>query len=290
VRRLDIDVVLTTSPPVSVHFAGLAAQRRTNVKWVADLRDSFVSPDRHRHIRGEPQLQRLVARRADAITAATDGFAEEMRALAPRGPVEVIENGSDFESFEGIEYTPGERFRLTHTGTIGSIRRDVRPFLAALARTDGDIVARFVGGMRAVDAALVAELGLEDRVELIPFRPHAETVRLQRDSEALLMVLPAVDSARKIQSAKIFEYLAADRPVLGLVPPDGEAARLIRRLGAGVVVAPGDVDQIAAALADLERRWREGTLRAPNLSEEDRAGLSRRERAERMSALLERIV
>jgi len=288
VPRLGIDVVLTTSPPISVHLAGLAGQR-AGARWVADLRDSFLSPDRRRHVRGEARLQRLVARRADAVTAATDGFAAEMRALQPRGPVEVIENGSDFEDFAGLEYHPGERFRLTHTGSFAS-RRDARPFFEALARVNGSVVARFVGGFRAADEPLVEELGIRDKLEIVPFQPHEDVVRLQRDSEALLLLLADWGEAGlKIQSAKLFEYLAANRPILAVVPPDGEAAALVRKLGAGPVVAPGDVDGIATALAELERRWRNGKLQAPSLTEAERVGLSRRERAERLAALLQRV-
>jgi glycosyltransferase involved in cell wall biosynthesis len=289
VPRLGIDVVLTTSPPISVHLAGLAGQK-AGARWVADLRDSFLSPDRRRHVRGEARLQRLVARRADAITAATDGFAAEMRALQPRGPVEVIENGSDFEDFAGLEYHPSEeRFRLTHTGSFAS-RRDARPFYEALARVDGSVVARFVGGFRAADEPLVEELGIRDKLEVVPFQPHEDVVRLQRDSEALLLLLAEWGEAGlKIQSAKLFEYLAANRPILAVVPPEGEAAALVRKLGAGPVVAPGDVDGIAAALGELERRWREGKLQAPALTEDERAGLSRRERAERLAALIRKV-
>jgi glycosyltransferase involved in cell wall biosynthesis len=289
VPRLGIDVVLTTSPPISVHLAGLAGQK-AGATWVADLRDSFLSPDRRRHVRGEARLQRLVARRADAITAATDGFAAEMRALQPRGPVEVIENGSDFEDFAGLEYHPSqERFRLTHTGSFAS-RRDARPFYEALARVDGSVVARFVGGFRAADEPLVEELGIRDKLEVVPFQPHEDVVRLQRDSEALLLLLAEWGEAGlKIQSAKLFEYLAANRPILAVVPPEGEAAALVRKLGAGPVVAPGDVDGIAAALGELERRWREGKLQAPALTEDERAGLSRRERAERLAALIRKV-
>ena len=57
-------------------------------------------------------------------------------------------------------------------------------------------------------------------------------------------------------SGKVFEYLAAERPILAVVPPDGAAARLIRETGAGVVVAPEDVAGIRDALIGLHRRWK----------------------------------
>ena len=289
VRRERIDVVMTTSPPISVHFVGLAVKWATDARWVADLRDSFWSPDRRRHVRGERVVARLVARRADAITCATVGIGEEMRSLRANGTVEVIENACDFEDFDGLEYRPGARFRLTHTGTFVG-RRNARPFFEALARVDGRLVARFVGGLRPADASFVEGLGLGDRLEVVPFQPRDRTLALQRDSEALLLLLADAGRAgRGILSAKLFEYLAAGRPILAVVPPDGEAATLVRETGAGVVVAPDDVDGIAASLAELERRWRAGELEEPELSPDLRARLARRDRAERLAALLGRL-
>jgi glycosyltransferase involved in cell wall biosynthesis len=144
-----------------------------------------------------------------------------------------------------------------------------------------------VGGVRAVDAPLLAELDLGDRLEVIPFQPHDRANALQRDSDALLLLLAeSGEPGRKIISAKVYEYLAAGRPILAAVPPDGEAAALVRETGAGVVVAPEDVEGMAAALEELERRWRQGTLEAPVLTDEQRAQLSRWERAERLAVIL----
>ena len=84
----------------------------------------------------------------------------------------------------------------------------------------------------------------------------------------------------------MFEYLAAERPILAVVPPDGAAADLIRETGAGVVVAPDDVDGMTAALDDLHARWREGRLEAAPLSEEWRDRLSRQTRVQELADLL----
>ena len=63
---------------------------------------------------------------------------------------------------------------------------------------------------------------------------------IQKDSEALLLLIPESGGrGRAVLSAKVFEYLAAERPILAAVPPDGAAADLIRETGAGIVVAPG---------------------------------------------------
>ena len=79
--------------------------------------------------------------------------------------------------------------------------------------------------------------------------PRRAALELQRDSEALLLLLPeAGGRGRTVPSGKIFEYLAAERPILAAVPTDGVAAELVRRAHAGVVVAPDDVAALTAAI------------------------------------------
>lgn len=290
VRRLGVDVVLTTSPPGSVHLVGLAAKRQTGVAWVADLRDSLVShAHRRREIRGERWLAARVAREATAITCASRAIAAEAERFSPTGPVRLIGNGCDFDELEELPYVRGERFRITHTGSFFG-RRDPRPFLEALATVDG-AVARFVGDFRTRDREHAARLGLTGRVEVIPYLPHAEALALQRDSDALLLLIPEADGrGRGVLSGKVFEYLAVGRPILAAVPPDGEAAALVRETGAGLVVPPGDVDAIAEGLRSLVERWRDAALEPVVLDREARRRLDRRTRAEELVALLAEVV
>ena len=298
VRNEQIDVVITTSPPNSVHLIGAAVQKATGVKWVADLRDSVAA---HPHRRAESMLvrakesgdhlvARLVAKRADAVIAVSEAIAAEVNERSPTGPVVTIANGSDFDDFVGIERRPSERFRITHTGSFFG-KRDPRPFLSAFAASGlDDAIVRFLGDFRSSDREWAAELALGDRLEVIPYAPRRKSLELQRDSEVLLLLIPEAGGRGKgVLSGKVFEYLAAERPILALVPPDGAAADLIRKADAGVVVAPDDVDGIAAALRELHTRWRSGGLEAAPLAPEWKARVSRRARVQELADLLERL-
>src|SRR4029079_10285600 len=122
-----------------------------------------------------------------------------------------------------------------------------------------DVVVRFLGDFRAGDREWAETLELGDRLELIPYAARPELLELQRDSEALLLLIPdAGGRGRGVLSGKVFEYLAAERPILALVPPDGAAAELLRATGVGVVVAPDDIDGIARELTGMRDRWRSG--------------------------------
>jgi glycosyltransferase involved in cell wall biosynthesis len=294
-RAEDIDVVITTSPPNSVHLIGAAVKRTTGARWVADLRDSIAA---HPHRRVEKaavrakekvsaSVARLVARQADVIVAASAAIAEEAQTLAPAGVVTTILNGADFDDFAGLEYRPAKRFRITHTGSFFG-KRDPRPFLQALAESGlDDVVARFVGDFRLADREWVESLGLGDRLELHPYVPRREALALQRDSDALLLLIPdAGGRGQGVLSGKVFEYLAAERPILAAVPPDGAAADLIRDTGAGVVAAPDDVQGLKEALTSLHGRWKAGTLDGTRLSPDDREQLGRGARVEELAEVL----
>jgi glycosyltransferase involved in cell wall biosynthesis len=295
VRREGIDAVITTSPPGSMNLIGAAVKRLTGVPWIADLRDSVVGNadvrfDRRAVQAKEKALEqvvRLIARSADAVVAVSEPIADEVRAFEPTGPVRVIPNGCDFDDFAGLEYRSGDRFRITHTGSFFG-QRDPRPFLSALAGSGlDDVVARFVGDFKAADREWVAGLGLDDRLEVLPYQPHRRALELQRDSEANLLLLPeAAGRGRVVPSGKIFEYLAAERPILAAVPLDGAAAELVRETGAGVVVAPDDERGLREAILGLHGRWRAGALANGYLTDEQRRRLARQTRVEELAELL----
>jgi glycosyltransferase involved in cell wall biosynthesis len=295
VKREGIDAVITTSPPVSMNLIGAAVKRLTGIPWVADLRDAILLNADRRFDRTAVQAKekalegivRHVARSADAVVAVSETIADEVRRYDPAGPVRVIPNGCDFDDFAGLDYRPGERFRITHAGSFFG-QRNPRPFLSALASSGlDDVVARFAGGLRAADEEWAGTLGLGDRLELLPYLPHRQALELQRDSEANLLLLPEADGrGAVVPSGKIFEYLAAERPILAAVPPDGAAAKLVRETGAGVVVAPEDEMGIREAILGLHARWRAGRLGNGYLSPDQRQKLSREARVEELAELL----
>jgi glycosyltransferase involved in cell wall biosynthesis len=278
-----------------MNLIGASVKKLTGVPWIADQRDSLVLNADRRFERKTVQAKekalervvRLVANNADGIVAVSEAIADELRGFDPSGPVRVIPNGCDFDDFAGLEYTPGDRFRITHTGSFFG-QRNPRAFLSALASSGlDDVVARFVGDFRSVDREWVEELDLGDRLELLDYLPHRRALELQRDSEANLLLLPeAAGRGKVVPSGKIFEYLAAERPILAAVPTDGAAAKLVRETGAGIVVGPEDEKGIREALVGLHARWKAGHLGDGYLTDDERNRLSRKTRVEELAELL----
>jgi glycosyltransferase involved in cell wall biosynthesis len=297
VRRDGIDLVLTTSPPGSVQLVGYALQRLTGVRWVADLRDSLIAKSDRRYERRTVRIKertnrpvsRLVAREAEAIVTATQAIAAEMHALGARGSVAVIPNGCDFDDFKGLVHHRSEQFRITHTGTfLGD--RSALPVLEALIHVDPAIVLRFVGDFRQAEHEWANRHGLNERIQLVGHVSRRRALELQRDSEALLLLLPeGGGGSTDIPSGKLFEYLAAERPILAVAPEDGTAAALIKATGMGTVVAPGDASGLRTALEQLVQQWRLNPHAGPTLPAEWKQRLARESRVRELISVLNRV-
>jgi len=134
---------------------------------------------------------------------------------------------------------------------------------------------------------LASEAGMADRVVVHPHVPRAEAVAVQQGADVLLLMQWNDPREQGNLPGKLFEYLGARRPILGLGLEDGVPAKIIRERAAGCFA--NDPMQIAAHLADwLDTKRRLGHL--PPLPPEAAAGFTRAEQFARLEGLLERIV
>jgi glycosyltransferase involved in cell wall biosynthesis len=156
---------------------------------------------------------------------------------------------------------------------VGAFQASIRPdaFLQALktVRDDDpdfarDVRVRFVGASDPESATAVDRLGLGDVVERTGFISHDQAVREMVSADVLLQVLGMDPGLRHAIGSKLPEYLASGSAYLLLGPADGEAAEIVTRAHAGIVVPPDDVDAVAAALRTLYAQWRAGTLPTPD--------------------------
>ena len=213
VRRRSVDVVITTSPPTSMHLTGSIVRRRTGVPWIADLRDSILANPHWQYDKRAVRAKRVVLERmvrhalrfADGVTAVTPTIAAEARNLVRDGtPVAVVSNGCDFDDFADLRYERRHRLRILHAGYFFGARSP-RPFLTALRQLVDRrpelrelVQARFIGGFRTGDAEWAGSLGLGDAIAIDGFLPHGQALAEMKHSDALLLLIPRrTDSVRR---------------------------------------------------------------------------------------------
>jgi len=261
----SFDLVLTTSPPPSAHVAGRRIKAAAGLPWVADLRDLW-SDDR---FSTAPGWRRRIDRRheqrtlgkADALVTVSEPLAEELRILHPDVPTHTVLNGFDPDLVNSGEPLP-DVFTITHTGTYHQGRRDP----ALLFEAAGNLIRR---GLLPRDRfrirlfvkhepwlLLMADRhGVADIVEAVPWGFFEDAIRAQRRSHVLLLLHWGGPREAGVVTAKVFEYLAARRPILVLGGGPGALCDLLDDTGGGLQITSVDrlEDQLLSWWGEFER-------------------------------------
>jgi glycosyltransferase involved in cell wall biosynthesis len=261
-RRRRFDCVLTTSPPPSTHLVGAALQR-AGIPWIAELRDgwTFEPPHPSWPLRVQDQLDRRLERslltRADAVIGVTRPIVEDVQARLGLEAV-LITNGYDPEDLQADSWRTDsllrqERHSLVHTGRLSLAGISLVPLLDGLriVKTEDPEVARrlevvFAGSLTEDERRLLAAPDLDDTVRFVGWLERSSVLSLQRTADTLLVVAGG-SGRRSVATGKLYEYLAARRPIV-VLGEETEAARIVREAGAGFAVSASDSHAIAGAL------------------------------------------
>ena len=265
IRHYQPAAIWSTYPIATAHVIGAHLQARSGLPWIADFRDPMAQDDyptdpktwaSFKHIE-EATVQ---AARLSVFTTpgAADMYRQRYPDVAER--MRVIENGYDEETFAAVTSSTAPRtplnagaLTLLHSGVVYPSERDPTQFfdaLAALKQSGASLPAfrvRFrASGNDALLKRMVEQRGLNDWVELAPSLPYAAALDEMLRADALL-VLQAANCNQQIP-AKLYEYLRAGRPVIGLTDPAGDTAATLRAAGLTWIAPLDNATQIAELL------------------------------------------
>jgi len=292
------DAVLTSSPPHSTQLIGLEIQKKYGLRWLADLRDPwtdiYYTKDLHRTPPAawlDAHYERQVLTKADAVLVTSPETERLFRRKLPdlaKGKIVVLPNGYDEPDFQQPSAPPADCLRVTHAGTI-SARYRIDNLLKAIAETQQRYPQvpwrlRFVGQVDAGVRAQVTAAGLSEATEFLPFVPHQQSVAYLMTSSALLMAIPDVALNRGILPGKVFEYLAARKPVLCVGPAGSDADNVLREAGAGQALPYDDYAFMLSTLTQLAQQWQRNSNL--DLTDTTPAHYSRQGQAARLAELL----
>ena len=124
------------------------------------------------------------------------------------------------------------------------------------AGIERDLCIRLIGSVDHSVFSAIESLDLSDFVEKIDYLPHNEVVTEQTRAAVLLLVLNKSFSAKRIVTGKVFEYLAAERPILALGDEESDVAEILEQAGAGFVIDHDSVEKIKERIIDLYESWK----------------------------------
>jgi len=271
VEREGIDTVVTSGPPHSLHLIGMGLKERLGLRWVADFRDPWTEIGYmdalflgKRALRKHRQLESRVLRSADQIVTTSNTTREAFEKLTHR-PVAVVTNGYDAQPGDGTQ--PDGDFVLAHIGSMLSDRNPEALWKALRSLREED--RGFARRLRIELTGLVSpeieqslrKYGLWEHTLVRPYVPHREALVLQRQAQVLLLVEIDAPQTRGILPGKLFEYMAAARPILAIGPEKWEAAQLVEQTGCGSGFTYGQESEIRARLVRWYELYCAGNLR-----------------------------
>jgi glycosyltransferase involved in cell wall biosynthesis len=269
------DAIYTTSPPASAHVLGLILKKLTGKPWIMDLRDPWTLEPLNWYLRAggarlalERRIERICFGNADAIIVTTEEAALKYRELYPgrAGRIHWIPNGFDAREFE-VARSPASAgaylqdleegcLVISHLGTF--CRYTDAPafpkgFLDAVKKLAGQGVITnrtcriiFAGAMNRETERLVGRYDLGGLISMTGPVPHIGALSIMLRSDVLLLYDPNTEGNYYIHG-KLYEYLAAGRWILGVLPA-GATRSLLERSERAIAIARDDGEEISRVL------------------------------------------
>ncbi|MGB1317395.1 MAG: glycosyltransferase family 4 protein [Flavobacteriales bacterium] len=294
-EKNEVDAVITTGPPHSMHLIGLALKKQLNINWIADFRDPWTNIDFYKELmlsgwadRKHKALEKEVLQTADKVITIGYTMTEEMKALGAK-QVETVTNGYDADDFSSETVTLDEDFTISHIGTFSPSRNhpNLWKALAQLKAENPDFASklkiRTVGVVDYSVTSSITEDGLAENWERIDYVSHSEVLRYQKCSKVLLVSINNTPNATGILPGKFFEYLASGRPILAVGPKQSDIGTVLSKTSAGVIVERDDFAGIKDAVWALFKE--QNTAR----QEAEIAKFSRQGLTEELAQIIQRV-
>ncbi|MEQ8363780.1 MAG: glycosyltransferase family 4 protein [Cyclobacteriaceae bacterium] len=276
IKSNQIEKIVTTGPPHSIHLIGQRLKKRMpEIKWVADFRDpwsewdlldtlSLTSWARSKHRR----LEREVLSQADKVITIAPYHVKRLELLGNR-KVDLITNGFDDEDFDTVAHARNEKFTIRHIGIVDELR-DPRPIMKSLKEVlignpelVDTIEVEFIGNVNSAFKSFVAKDSILSRVtQFVDQVPHSELLKIYGRTDLQLLVLAHTAIAPGNLPGKFFEYLASGNPILAIGPVDGDAADVLKETNAGVIRERENEEGIKSSLQTFYSDWEANKMNA----------------------------
>jgi glycosyltransferase involved in cell wall biosynthesis len=245
-QREKVDALISVWP-ITSHLVAKDLKAKYKIPWIADFPDLWSQNYNYQYgplrwiIDKRLELKTLLS--ADVLTTVTGPWAEKLKILHGRKSVYVITHGFPQEDIEEEESELTSKFVITYTGTIYIGKQDPSKLFFALkdlvsdgTMDRGDVEVRFYGDNERWLANEIDKYGLSNIAKLYGKVPRRVACEKQRESQ-LLLLLNWEDPREKRCCPcplKIFEYLAAKRPIIATGGFGGDVVKdLIEETEAG---------------------------------------------------------
>ena len=278
-----------------MHLIGRELARETGLPWIADFRDPWTRIFYFKHLSMTPaterwhrKMEQKVLDDATVVVAVSPLVQKEFQEMT-KTPVTLITNG--FDECDFVQENTGRSdkdFTVTHTGLFAA---DGNPtvlwdVLSELCSKDASfrnaLKIKLIGKTDDQITAAIKDAGLEDNLVNMGYQPHNIAVEEQRKTSVLILPLRKEPEYKAVLPGKLFEYIASQRPILGIGQPDGAMAMIMDQTKTGTVLDWEDKARLHDFILDCWNRHTKGEL---NLEKSDISRFTRRNLTRQMAEL-----
>jgi len=284
IKREKIDVVITSSPPESVHITGLFLKKLTGTKWIADFQDLWTTkkivnkPPTFLHDLVIKELEKIIYENCDHLIANTYGnkviYKDYFK--IPEEKITVITNGYDAAEILNTA-APIKQLGEFCIGYMGFFDKPGFPwkeFLLAMKKlidceNHGEIKLNLCGHLSNQAKQFIEEQGLKKFVKYHGMVKQVKALEEMKRNDVLLLLMYENDYSKAIVPHKLYYYLGMSKPVLAVAEEYGEVADIIRRTKTGRIVSIKKENGIYNMLMDYYKDWKSHGLieYTPNIEE-----------------------
>lgn len=243
IKQNAIDTIITTGPPHSMHLIGMELKKRFKLKWIADFRDPWTNIGYHKELKlteraskKHQELEKEVLNTCDQVITTSFTTKKEFEVITSK-PIQVITNGYDVEYVSKVPMD--NKFTISHIGSLLSKRnprilwKALRLILKENETFENDFELQLIGKVSPEVLETLEEFKLTKFLKIIGYVSHKEAIKKQRSSQLLLLIEINSYETIGIIPGKLFEYMAAERPILAIGPEGSDVEEIIKETNTG---------------------------------------------------------
>ncbi len=284
INNENIDLIFSSAPPMSTHLIAQKLAQQSGVPWVADFRDPWTDVFYYHNLKRtraavalDRHLEKSVLAAADAVVTVSPTIEKLFQAKAPNS-YHIVPNGFDPDDFARIAPAPDDgKIHFVHAGHL-AVNQNPHGLWTALARLlestsplRHKLQLDFYGSIHSEVHRALVDSGLDKISRFHTYIPHDELVAVLKRAALLLFVVPETSYAKGIPTSKLFDYMGAGRPILGIGPEDGDAAVVMQQAQCGRVLDDSNAPALDEFLAQLDQPI---SLENKNISQFSRRALT----------------
>nr|WP_321223993.1 glycosyltransferase family 4 protein [uncultured Psychroserpens sp.] len=270
IKENNIETIITTGPPHSLHLIGLQLKAQLGVKWLADFRDPWTTIGYHKQLKlskssadKHSALESQVLQSADEIIVTSENTKKEFLSKTQQ-PITVITNGFDAHKIERPE--KDEKFTIAHIGSLLSERNPKQLWTALKELIDenenfrSEFQLKLIGVVSEDVLQTLKDFQLEAYIYTVGYVTHEEAIKAQMASRVLLMVEIDSKDTKVIIPGKLFEYMASGTPIMAVGPTDSDVETILKSTNTGRYFYYEEKEQMKSQILSYFEDYKSKTL------------------------------